>query len=179
MTCVVALKDKGKIWMGADSAGVNDYFITARADPKIYKVGDMLIGFTTSFRMGQLLGYNLHLPDHDPRDSDIKYMSVTFVDACRNCLKDGGWAVKENEREGGGVFLVAYRGEIYVIDGDYHVGVQCEPYFAVGCGRDLAMGSLYSTLKLNMDAKDKVLIALEAATKYSAGVCAPYMVESI
>lgn len=52
MTCVVALKHDGRVYMGADSAGVGGYSLQIRNDPKIYRVKDLLFGFTTSFRMG-------------------------------------------------------------------------------------------------------------------------------
>lgn len=87
MTCIVALKDEGRVVMGADSAGVGGYSRSNRMDPKIYRVGSMLIGFTTSFRMGQLLGYSLTLPHHHADVPIEKYMATSFITAVRDCLK--------------------------------------------------------------------------------------------
>lgn len=91
MTCVVALKHEGIVHMGCDSAGVGGYSRANRVDPKIYRVGDMLIGFTTSFRMGQLLGYSLTLPRHHADVPVENYMATVFINAVRDCLKAGGW----------------------------------------------------------------------------------------
>ena len=58
MTIIVGLVTKAGVLMGADSAGVCGYELTIRKDKKIYQVDDFLFGYTTSFRMGQLLGYS-------------------------------------------------------------------------------------------------------------------------
>lgn len=180
MTCVVALKiGDGRILMGADSAGVGGLAIQSRVDPKIYRVGEMLIGFTTSFRMGQLLGYSLTCPKHHEDVSIDRYMATEFVDAVRTLLKTGGYAKKENEVERGGTFLVAYRGRVFEMDEDYQVGERQDPFNAVGCGFDLALGSLFTSAGLIDDPRMRVTKALEAAAAYSAGVRAPFMIEEL
>lgn len=129
MTCIVALKHTdGEIYMGCDSAGVGGYSRSNRLDPKIYRVGEMLIGFTTSFRMGQLLGYSLTLPRHHADVPSETYMATEFINAVRACLKNGGWAEKEKEVERGGTFLVAYKGRIFGVQSDYQVAENAEPY---------------------------------------------------
>ena len=180
MTCIVALKAAdGSVLMGADSAGVGGYSVQARVDPKIYRVGSMLIGFTTSFRMGQLLGYSLSAPDHHADVTVERYMATAFVDAVRACLKAGGYAKKDSEVESGGVFLVAYRGRIFEIESDYQVGERVEPYSAVGCGVDLALGSLFTSAGLIHEPRARVMKALETAATYSAGVRAPFLIEEL
>ena len=166
--------------MGADSAGVAGYALQGRVDPKLYRVGPMLLGFTSSFRMGQLLGHRLKVPDHDPRWAIEKYMAIDFVDAVRQCLKDGGFAKKLNEVEEGGTFLVAYMGRIFAVEGDYQVGEQHQPYAAVGCGFDLALGSLHTTAQIEgtWGPQDRLRMALEAAETFSAGVRRPFIFES-
>lgn len=180
MTCIVAIRDQGSVLMGCDSAGVGGYARVNRVDPKIYRVGDMLIGFTTSFRMGQLLGYSLTLPKHHADVPIESYMATSFINAVRECLKAGGWAEKDKEQERGGTFLVGYRGRIFAIEGDYQVGERVEPYDAVGCGFDLALGSLHTSERLGTyKARDRVQMALEAAAAFSAGVHGPFRFEEL
>lgn len=62
MTCIVGLVDQGNVWIGGDSAGVGGYDLMLRADQKVFRNGDFLMGFTSSFRMGQLLRYKLSPP---------------------------------------------------------------------------------------------------------------------
>lgn len=177
MTCVVALKHEGIVHMGCDSAGVGGYSRANRVDPKIYRVGDMLIGFTTSFRMGQLLGYSLTLPRHHADVPVENYMATVFINAVRDCLKAGGWASKKEENEIGGQFLAGYRGRIFEVESDYQIGEREEPYSAVGCGFDLALGSLFTSI--HMEPRDRVRVALEAAAAFSAGVHPPFRIEEL
>lgn len=179
MTCIVALKHGGKVWMGADSAGVGGYSLTVRKDRKIHRVGPMLIGFTTSFRMGQLLGYKLSIPPHHPDVDTDKYMVTSFVDAVRTALKDGGWVSKDKEQEQGGRFIVAYQGRIFDIDSDFQVGEPVGEFSACGCGQDIALGSLHASAKTSEPPDYRLTLALEAAQEFSAGVRAPFYVESI
>ncbi len=180
MTCIVALKtNDGRVLMGADSAGVAGLSMWNRVDPKIYRVGSMLIGFTSSFRMGQLLGYSLSVPEHHSDVPVERFMATTFIDAVRGCLKSGGYARKDNETESGGTFLVAYRGRVFEIDSDYQVGERAEPYNSVGCGIDLALGSLCTSDGLIEDPRTRIIKALEVAAQYSAGVRAPFIVQEL
>lgn len=177
MTCVVALRHESKVFMGCDSAGVGGYSRSNRLDPKIYRVGEMLIGFTTSFRMGQLLGYSLSLPRHHADVPVENWMATAFIDAVRTCLKTGGWAELDKNQERGGQFLVAYRGRIFEVQSDYQVAENAESYNAVGCGFDLALGSLYTSASSAYSPRERVELALRAAATFSAGVHPPFKIE--
>lgn len=180
MTCVIALKSGDAVYMGADSAGVAGLALQRRSDRKIYRVGAMLIGFTTSFRMGQLLGYSLVLPEHHEDVTVERYLATVFVDATRTCLKAGGFAGSKDGVEQGGDFLVAYRGRIFTVHGDYQVAETVEDYAAVGCGLELALGSLHTTEKFGtLSGEERVRCALEAAARFSAGVCDPFHIEAL
>lgn len=174
MTCIVALVQNGTVYMGADSAGASGYNLSVRADTKVFENGPFLIGFTTSFRMGQLLQYAFQPPPHPEELGNHAYMVTTFVDAVRQCFKDGGFSEKQKEAEIGGTFLTAYRGKIYSIQEDYQVGESLDAFNAVGCGADIALGSLYSTMAY--DPFTRLKTALQAAERYSAGVCGPYTI---
>jgi ATP-dependent protease HslVU (ClpYQ) peptidase subunit len=175
MTCVIAIKQDGVVYMGADSAGSDLYTIRTRSDPKIHKVGAFMFGFTTSFRMGQLLAHAFVAPDRDPRVSIEKFMATTFVNAVRDCLKAGGYASKKDETEAGGTFLVAYEGHAFTIYDDYQVAESALPYEAVGCGTDFAMGSLFSTADSHLSPSRRIALALEAAATFSCGVRGPFI----
>jgi ATP-dependent protease HslVU (ClpYQ) peptidase subunit len=180
MTCVVALKQGDTIYMGCDSAGVGGWYSRQnRADPKIYRVGKSLIGFTTSFRMGQLLGHSLTLPEHHTDVAIEKWMVTSFVDAVRSCLKNGGFATKDKEVETGGDFLVAYQGRLFEIETDYQVAERDEPYSAVGCGKDLALGALFASEHLAKNPRKRIELALKAASTFSAGVYPPFRIEEL
>jgi hypothetical protein len=175
MTCIAALKHKGKVYMAADSAGVAGYNLTVLRSPKIYRVGDFLFGFTSSFRMGQLLGHKLKVPKQTGGDVE-QFMCTVFVDAIRECFRTGGFMTKSSEAEAGGEFLVGYRGRIFKVCSDFLVAEARLPFDACGCGQDVALGSLFSS---EGDPKERLRLALKAAERFSGGVRGPFLVKDI
>lgn len=177
MTCIVGLRTDEGVWVGGDSAGLAGWSRTIRADAKVFALEErMLFGFTDSFRMGQLLRYELALPRRHPGDDLMEYMVVDFIAAVRTCLKDGGYARDKSGEEAGGTFIVATEGRIFRVDSDYQVGEPVAPYTAVGCGYDLALGALHATRDISgLTPEDRVRMALEAAAEHSAGVAPPFV----
>ncbi len=179
MTCIVALAHEGSVYMGCDSVGfeTGTYFCMQRADPKIYINGPFMIGFTSSFRMGQLLGYSLVVPPQSVDMSVDKYINTVFIDAVRTCLKEGGVSTKEYDGEHGGTFLVSYRNRIFQVYDDYAVGESIFPFNACGGGTAQAVGSLYSTREYMRDnPRGRIHLALECAAQFSVSVRGPFLV---
>ncbi len=174
MTCIVGLIDNKNIYMGGDSAGVCGSSMQVRSDPKVFIKGEFIMGFTSSFRMGELLQYNLILPTHHAGVDTYEYMVTSFVDAVRECLKKGGYARKENDTESGGKFLIGYDGRIFCIESDYQVGETINHYNSCGCGSDIALGAMY--VSEGISPKDRILKALEAAEQFSSGVRSPFRI---
>lgn len=177
MTCIVGIAEGGKVYIGADSAGVGGLDLTVRADRKVFVNGDFVMGFTTSFRMVQLIQYAFNPPKRHPDKDVMAYMVTEFVDALRNCLKAGGFARRDSEVESGGVFLVGYAGRLFCIESDYQVGEALSGYDAVGCGASFAVGVLFATP--GQPPEDRLRLALQAAEAHSAGVRNPFHIQSI
>lgn len=174
MTCIVALKDNGNIYIGGDSAGVAGLSISIRNDEKVFQNGPFVFGFTSSFRMGQILRYKFYPPEQTPSQSDMKYMVTDFIDSVRQCFAANGFGDKDATV--GGNFLVGYKGNLYNIQDDFQVGLPNVDFDAAGCGTDLALGSLYSTQGSNLSPEQRITVALEAASKFSAGVAPPFII---
>ncbi|MGW6292457.1 hypothetical protein [Streptomyces sp. NPDC055058] len=174
MTAIVGIVHDGTVYLGGDSAGVAGYALTVRADHKVFRTGPYVLGFTSSFRMGQLLRYAFAPPAPDGGDL-ARFMATTFVDAVRDTLKAGGWLRKDSEQEEGGTFLVGVRGRLFRVAGDFQVGEAADGYDAVGCGDELALGALFATARLGLAPRDRLRCALSAAERFSAGVRRPFV----
>ncbi|WP_405946224.1 hypothetical protein OG588_05180 [Streptomyces prunicolor] len=173
MTVIVGLVHRGRVHIAGDSAGSSGSQLTIRRDPKVFTNGPYVLGFTTSFRMGQLLHHAFEAPH--PKGDLARFMTTGFINAVRTCLKDGGWARKDSEQEQAGVFLVGVHGRLFEIHGDYQVGEPVEGYAAVGSGDDLALGALHATAHLGLKPRERLTAALRAADHHSTYVSAPYM----
>lgn len=176
MTCIVGLVHEARVYIGGDSAAVSGWDLTVRADAKVFKRGPFVMGFTTSFRMGQLLRYRLEIPKRPEGMALDEYMATLFVDASRQCLKDGGQAKRENEVEEGGSFLVGHEGRLFHVAADYQVGEAVDGFTAVGTGADSARGSLFASSLRRP--RPRVEQALAAAERFNAAVRGPFTVLS-
>ena len=177
MTCIVGIAEGGTVWIGGDSAGVEtgSLGLVARSDKKVFRNGNFVMGFTSSFRMGQLLAYKLSPPKRHADDDVMAYMVNDFIDAVRECLKKVGYAQKTNDEESGGTFLVGYAGRLFHVSGDYQVGESVHGFDACGCGEKIALGALYSTK--GAEPEKRLRHALTAAETFSAGVRSPFVIE--
>ena len=175
MTCIAAVVHNNMVYMGADSAGVAGFSLVVREDQKVFTNGEFIIGFTSSFRMGQLLRYAFKPPEYRADKKELhEYMVTDFIDAVRTCLKDGGYAQIDKGEETGGCFLVGVRGRLFEIEPDFQVGELACHYDAVGCGYHLALGAL--TVTQEMEPHKRIRLALEAAEQFSAGVRGPFTI---
>jgi len=140
MTCIVGFVDKEKnVYIGGDSAGVDGkYNLNIRKDPKVFRNGNMIMGYTSSFRMGQLLRFKLEIPKQPTDILDYEYMCTLFIDSVRKCLKDNGYATVDKNVEEIGTFLIGYKERLYIVEGDLQVGIVQDNFNACGCGSSYA-----------------------------------------
>lgn len=177
MTCVIGLIEKGRVYIGADSAAVAGWTRRKTLLRKVFRRGPFLIGYTTSFRMGQLLEHQLQVVKQEENETDMAYMVNRFIEATRSLLKERGFAKVESNNESGGQFLVGYKGRLYSVESDFQVGEMAEGFDAVGSGSDYALGAMSALAKL--PPKRRILRSLEIASEFNMGVCAPFVVRSI
>lgn len=184
MTCIVGFVHQNQfgqkqVYMGGDSSGLSGWDLTQRKDPKVFYVGKVVIGFTSSFRMGQILQHSFVPPDRTPGEDLYQYMCTRFIDEVRKVLHTKGFTERKNDREEGGQFLVGIEGRLFNVGSDFQVGENIHGFDAIGCGGSQAVGALAVLSALpNLAAKDVVLNALKIAEVFSGGVRGPFNVVS-
>lgn len=182
MTCIIGLVENGKIYMGGDSAGVDDYMrIHIRKDPKVFIKEDFIMGFTTSFRMGQILQHVFVPPTYEEEKDVFGYMCRDFVSSLIDTFKGSGYAVVKDNQVHGGCFLVGFKGRLFTIESDFQVAELIDKYTSVGCGMEFAAGAVRATYDIDkdMDPVKRILTGLNAAQAFSAGVREPFSILSI
>jgi ATP-dependent protease HslVU (ClpYQ) peptidase subunit len=191
MTCIVAVTDGRSVVIGGDSAATAGQELRLRADPKVFLAGDRYaIGFTSSFRMGQILRYGVELPEPPPENGPAeleRFMVAEFVPAIRRAFADHGFAKTakrtlpgdgshtEEGQEVGGLFLVGIAGQIFEIQHDYQIASPVRPYSAVGFGALIALGALHaleSTDDLSLE--ERASKALAASEAFCSSVRGPF-----
>lgn len=172
MTCIVGVSDSAGVWMGADSFHGNRSHHKRTGRPKLIRRGSMLIGTCGSVRWNQLLRYRLEVPERGDDVGAEEYMATAFADAVRSCLSEYGWLKKDDERDRGGLALIAYDGRVWKICRDFDVFYASEGYDATGAGEDIALGALHASK--GHDSEDRVRTALQAAADHSPWVAPPF-----
>jgi ATP-dependent protease HslVU (ClpYQ) peptidase subunit len=176
MTCIVGVVDDLGVVVGADSIAVSNWTMTIRADPKVFRLGEFLIGFCGSYRIGQAIRYGFKPPKSRRGTDPHEYMATAFIDSLRERFRDAGCMGKENHRDDGGTILVGFRGRLFRIDADFQVGESLCGHAAIGMGEEIALGALWAvrTLQPNIGTELLVELALRAAEKNNAGVREPF-----
>ena len=186
MTCIIGFVDKvnDRVWMGADSLGSNGYTKSINTQHKVFHhdvFKNVVMGSTTTFRHIDLLKYSENLfPELDfykQKEIDHKYMVKTFIPNLINLFQTN--ISSESETNRGANFLLGAKNQLFEIQNDYSVLVPDCGFAAVGCGEDVAMGSLITTTKYfgdNLTPKEHILYALRAASNYCCGVSEPFVI---
>ena len=184
MTCIVAIRDEKtkKTYMAGDSAGFDPWGRKLyRKDKKIFKIKtimgqEIMMGFTTSYRMGQILQYSFK-PSNYPvlaKPGEIMdYMVNHFINGIRDCFKHNGFGEHTDSKTNeGGIFLVAIKDRLFMIESDFQVAEVESEYASCGCGEDFANAALLTMEKLNskLQPKEKLELALEVAKFYHSWI---------
>lgn len=176
MTCIVGIIEKEKVYIGGDSAGVAGLDVTIRKDTKVFKKGDFLIGYTSSFRMGQIIRFSFNPTRYNPEDDVYEYMCTHFINDLRAAFRNGGFLETDKSVESGGTFLVGFKGRLFTINNDFQVGESADDFDACGCGTPYALGCLEIDKESDYSPASRIERALTVAAKFSGGVRPPFVI---
>lgn len=187
MTCILGLEYNNKVYMGCDSMAASNKDMYVTSLKKVFVRDEMIFGYTSSFRFGQLLQYSLDIPtDNYYKDGSdpFYYLVNSFIPALRDCLATNGYTRIDNNVEEGGTMLLGYKGKLYSIYDDFQVNRSEYGFNSVGCGSSYALGAMDNYLFEGNGATwlqiDQIIEScLTTAAKFSNGVCAPFYVRSV
>jgi hypothetical protein len=176
MTCIVGLVDNGNIIMGSDSLiSTNGWEVSLLAQPKIFRLGEMLIGVAGKLRLLQLVEHELKLPDIGNGESPMHYMISGFVPALMQLLEKAGFIeIESGTKRMDGNLIIGFRGHLFTIAIDFAVQEDLHGYDVIG-GCSHALGSLYTSERaVGMTPKGRVMMALSAAECFDASIREPF-----
>ena len=178
MTCIIGIKDEktGKIYLGCDSAvTMGNHIAYSLNHPKIFKRGEFLFGGAGALRDLQIVGHVSAIPPCLEKQDPLEYMINILVPELRKSFNEvGRMEIIDSQEEGDSIFLVVFRGHLYLIAGRFDVLEIEEGFQSIGSGYQCALGSLNTTKGRNMDAKSRIKVALETAAKYDIYVNGPF-----
>jgi hypothetical protein len=185
VTLVVGVANADGVTMGVDSAAMSGWEQIPQRNRKLVGVVSedrvkMLIGFTTSYRMGNLLA--LWTPPAVGTEDPWTWAVMHAVPSLRTLFSEGGYLKVRDSREEAGTFLIgmvgARGGVLLEIDDDFQVG-ECPGTGAVGAGRPQALPLLDLLTGMGFTPSAVVRRTLSLAAKYNRGVVPPFRVASL
>lgn len=174
MTCIIGLEANDTVYIGGDAMSSSGWDKSIVDTPKVFRRADFLIGYTSSFRMGQLLQYHLAVRPPQEGEADEEYMVVAFIEAARGLFKDRGYTRIDSNTESGGVFLAGYNKRLYRVDSDFQVTHYANGLAAVGAGEQYALGAMLAMP--NAEPEARILAALTIAEQLCNRVTAPFTI---
>lgn len=177
MTCIIGLKQDGKLVVGADTrVTAGGYVVNTEANKLIEKDGTIM-GICGYMRFADIIRSQFSVPPKPEGKSDQDFLSTEFANSMRTCLE----GVKMVELKDGmswipdSAMIIVYKNNIYSMGSDYSICAHTD-YAAEGSGTDYALGSLHATSGLSLDPKTRVTMALDAACKFNAWCAPPYTI---
>ena len=171
MSVVVAIKEKGKVYVGADSQMSNGTKMTSLANPnnfKIWKIDgkkEIIMGCVGYRRDSDVVKCIDGLIDDQIGKGDkniFKYVVNKVVPKIIGTLKSRNYIKMENDYfdEMNSRFLLVYKDHLFVILDDGAV-YESDDFAAIGSGEDFAIGVLTETV--GQEPKTRLIKAIRSA----------------
>jgi len=176
MTCIIGLVHEGTVWIGGDSGSVSGWNVRTTMLEKVFRVQDFLIGYTGSFRMGQILQYHLEVPPQEGV-GDLRYLVTEFVPRVRACFKDHWFSTIDDKDNQGGTFLLGYRGHLYTVFDDFQINEPGDKIGACGNGQEYALGAMMALRHLPPEAR--IMRTLGIVAYFSPIIYTPFHILSM
>lgn len=162
MTCIIAHTNGTSSFIAGDKLGSNGFTKAVQTEPKVFekefiKLNEdglsrtkevMALGYTTSFRMGQLLNYNLTLPEQVAGETFSQYLVLKVIPIIRQMFKDEWGARDASQDVGGGQFIILHNHTIYEVQEDFSVLQPKTQITAVGSGTYHAIASMSAYIEV-------------------------------
>lgn len=185
MTIIVGIEHPGGVTLAADSQGTaGSAYMVELETPKLVRKStagyEAILGYTGSFRMGQVLHYNGWPKRAVTKDVD-RWMATHYVDHVRKQFSKAGWLSKSHEREEGGRWLFAVANRLYVVEETFQVLRNACGFAACGSGSAYALGALHTMGldEIHHDPARAAERAVEAAIAWTPGCGGTIYIEEL
>lgn len=173
MTCCVAIAERGRVYLGADSLVASDTDIILSRDPKVWAAPPCVVGAAGHALWWELLRDSVQW-DRLSRVANEREFRRELLAELRTRAAAIGVELGTDADDDSvtGVALVGVGGAIYRVDSYLTIQRIAEPFAAIGSGEGPAIGSLHATQ--GQPARKRLTLALTAAERYSTTVRRPW-----
>ncbi len=170
MTCIVAVKDNGFVYFGADKQ-TTEAGLKKLNSGKLFRVGKLVIGSSGLTRVCNILNGNKEIAALDPTGkTPTQFVEDEFIPILKRVIAEQRPIWKRFGIGKSDVYfalLVASGGWLCEIGCDFATIWPEHEEWAIGSGRWYALGSFDATAKMKTDVR--IDMALHAACRFDAG----------
>jgi hypothetical protein len=173
MTCIVGIETPTRVYIGGDSAfdDIERGGTHTLLAPKVFKIGQAVIGYAGNGRYGQLLRHRVRWPTKWPEPQELdRFMATDIADSIWSAIEADGLESGDDEQTPC-FALIGVRSSLYLVEPDMMVWRSREKYAAIGSGAPVARGSLFSS---SGQPPRRLALALRAAEAHAQGVRGPF-----
>lgn len=177
MTIVAGILTPDRIYMGADTLLSSDDSKVTISRPKIFRRGEMLIGYSGSLREGQVIETDFSPPKKDKKEEDYIYIAQSVTGEFDKIMSKYKLEDRSaNSNEFNSCWLIAYGNAFYEMQFDLSVLVPRRNYAAIGTApaQYAALGTLFALKETSMGPQEQLELALRAAESVCPSVAAPF-----
>lgn len=144
MTTIIGVQREDGCLLVADSRTTGE---TGRpySHAKIQKVtsrGEFLIAGAGDPQACDIIQHIWEVPEFVEDDDAYNFMVTHVAGSIRNCLKSNGYEKDKTDKDGGFVFLLAFKGVIYELDETFTISMTDTGIYGIGSGSKYAIGAL-------------------------------------
>jgi len=174
MTCIVGLVDGKNVWLGGDRAATGGGLDrTIIKHPKIFIKANVGIGVCGLPKVMDALQHAIEFPVQSAGEAKA-FLVSELIPALREGLKKLECTEEHNGQQYfHGALLIAYRGELHELEGNFQLVESAKGFASVGSGSPAALGALRAS-RGKGSAKKRLLEALKVSAENNAGVAPPF-----
>ena len=166
MTCIVGIKTKEGVYLGADSM-VSRGWTYRHGSNKIVKKGPFLFASCGLAKGKQVIQHHWTPPKRNHEQTTRDYVEAEVGDSLIEVLDKFDCVEKDKEfKSSFNAFIFAYEGMLFCFDRCGFVDA-VDDFFTHGCGGEIAFGSLFTTETMNLSPEERIKLAIQAAGNHS------------
>lgn len=175
MTCIVGLElGGGRVLFGADSMASCGDSYTINSQPKVWQHGDLVFAAAGHMYLCDHLQYSADLPRRVVGDPE-RWLRNKLLPALEASIR-GASKASEDEQHGVEMMIGVAGLVFYVTPQNGEASRPVDGFAAIGNGSEVAIGSLYTTARLEgfvPEPSDRIEMAINAAASRCLGVGGP------
>lgn len=188
MTCIIGIKEKGKVWMGSDkllsfSNGYGKEVFKEIKQGYIYynQSKEFLVGLAGNPRIANIIFCNNKFSGEPLTETPLYNIINIIVPKIQELLKNNECYMKydDGSQKTDSWLIIGHKEKLFVVDPQFFVYEPINDFCSVGSGRMVALGCLEVLDDLDYTSEQKIEKTMKIVSKHISSVSEEFDILSI